>query len=51
MQEVALMTSPEIRKPQETPDTHAEEGVHGVMLDPDGIRALLAKIKNAEAQE
>lgn len=51
LQEVALMISPEIHKPQETPDIHSEEGVHGVMLDPDGIRALLDKIKEAVPEE
>jgi len=51
LQEVAAMVNPEIHKPQETPDTLSEEGVRGVMLDPDGIRALLAKIQEKAAQE
>lgn len=45
------MMTPEIRKPQEAPEPLAEEEVRGVVLDPDGIRALLAKIKEADPKE
>ncbi len=43
--------NPEMRKPQEAPEIPPEEDIRGVVLDPDSIRALLAKIKAQDKQE